>query len=190
MKVKEIEFDEVVSAEDIENGNVIICGHRLGFEHVKTFADIIDKHKNRFNHVYFDFFHSVNLDFDFTRNINIVDGYKSSVEIIKHIEMHCKYSRKAKFVFIDGWEEVEDKGDWFVRMLVVLSVVYRLVILISSRMPRRVDSARKHLPKKKVYMRLGKLSKLSKKHIYITNPSKYYKNKGIDKIQYYLFKGE
>lgn len=40
MKVKEIELDEVVSAEDIENGNVIICGHRLGFEHVKTFADI------------------------------------------------------------------------------------------------------------------------------------------------------
>ena len=28
-------------------------------------------------------------------------------------------------------------------------------------MPRRVDSARKHLPKKKDYMRLGKLSKLS-----------------------------
>lgn len=101
--------------------------------------------------------------------------------------MHCKYSKKAKFIFVDGWEEVEDKGDWFVRMLVVLSVVYRLVILISTRMPQRVDSARIHLPKKKDYITLGKLNKLSKKHIYITNPSRYCKNKGIDKIQYYLF---
>ena len=187
MKVKEIEFDEVVSDEDIQNGNVILCGHRLGLEYVQTFANIIDKYQNRFNYVYFDFFHSISLDLDFTQNITVVDGYKSSVEIIKHIEMYCKHSRKAKFVFIDGWEEVEDKGDWFVRMLVVLSVVYRLVILISTRMPRRVDYTRKHLPKKKDYIKLGKLSKLSKKHIYITNPSRYCKNKGIDKIQYYLF---
>ena len=41
--------------------------------------------------------------------------------------------------------------------------------------------------KKKDYIKLGKLNKLSKKHIYITNPSRYCKNKGIDKIQYYLF---
>ena len=187
MKVKEIEFDEVVSDEDIQNGNVILCGHRLGLEYVQTFANIIDKHKNRFNYVYFDFFHSISLDLDFTQNITVVDGYKTSAEIIKHIEMHCKYSRKAKFIFIDGWEEVEDKRDWFVRMLAVLSVVYRLVILISTRMPRRVDYTRKHLPKKKDYIKLGKLNKLSKKHIYITNPSRYCKNKGMDKIQYYLF---
>ena len=168
MKVKEIEFDEVVSAEDIQNGNVILCGHRLGLEYVQTFANIIDKYQNRFNYVYFDFFHSISLDLDFTQNITVVDGYKTS----------CKK---------DGWEEVEDKGDWFVRMLAVLSVVYRLVILISTRMPRRVDYTRKHLPKKKDYIKLGKISKISKKHIYITNPSRYCKNKGIDKIQYYLF---
>ena len=47
MKVKEIEFDEVVSDEDIQNGNVILCGHRLGLEYVQTFANIIDKHKNK-----------------------------------------------------------------------------------------------------------------------------------------------
>ena len=183
----EIEFDNIITDDDVGRGNFVLLGGRPGLEKIITIEKIIKKYHNKYDTLCFDFSYSFVNSINTVQSIQFVRDYTSGVEIIKLIEKFAQDSLSAKFVFIEEWNLLDSQQEWFVRMLGVLACEYKLVIIMVATLPKRVDERRNHLPIVKDFETLGIVYKLARKHIYTINRACYFKFKGKDKISFYLY---
>ena len=184
MKRKEIEFEGIITDKDIEKGNLILLVGRPAVGKTEVCSKIVKKYGNEYGYLFFDL--RGNEDSYWLKNIKRVIEYHTAVEIIKTIQKEVK--NNLKFVFIDYWQLIDDKDDWFRYMLVELALSNKIVITITSQLSRVVENRKNHLPLNKdlksifndIFLSSGKVVVISKPAIY-----------GIDlkkDLHYFLYK--
>lgn len=185
MKINELEFNDIITNEDLHDGNLILLASRPAVGKTKTCIELINKFKEKYDYIYFDLSVGGTNYWKLDR-LKIETDYKSSMEIIKSIEKFVE-NEKAKFVIIDYWQVVENQRDWFLRKLLEFSLVYKLVIIITSQLKRIVDKRKNHLPRHKDFRTIKNLSVLAKKIVVIGSPAIYGEDI-VDELKYYIYK--
>lgn len=185
MKFIEIDFDEIITKRDLNDGNLILLTSRPAVGKTQTCVNLIKKYKDQ-GYLYFDL-DSAGSDYWLQNNkdLQVCKEFMSSLEIIKTIEQKIK-SEKIKFVFIDYWQLVTDREDWFVKKLLSLSWSYKVVFVITSQLSRKVDGRRSHLPNLKDINNIKILGRLARKVIVISRPAMYYGSKEVEDKLHYL----
>lgn len=184
MKRKEIEFEQIITDKDIKRGNLILIAGRPAVGKTEVCSKIVKEYGNEYGYLFFDL--SGNEDSYWLKSIKRVIEYHTAVEIIKTIQKEIK--NNLKFVFIDYWQLIDNKEDWFRYMLVELALSNKIIIIITSQLSRVVESRKNHLPLNKdlksisndIFLSSGKVVVISKPAIY-----------GIDlkkDLHYFLYK--
>lgn len=184
MKINEVDFANIVTNKDLEDGSLILLTSRPAMGKTQTCLELIKTFKEKYDYIYFDL--SCGGTSFWKGNVKIDDEYKNSYDIIKSLEKFVK-RKNAKFVIIDYWQLVEDGRDWFIRKLLEFSWEYKLVIIIPAQLNYVVEKRKNHLPKIKDLKRFKHLYKFAKKIIAIGRPAMYGENVE-DKLNYYVYK--
>ena len=147
MKIIKSSFEELVTNEDLNKGKLILLASRPSVGKTYVCSNIMKKYADKYKWLYLNLeggsFEQYYLK-DFKEGV--VNEYLSSVKIIKAIEKHVK-DEKLKFVFIENWELVEDKNEWFIRMLRSFAIMKKLVIIVNSNLCRTLENRKNNLPK-------------------------------------------
>ena len=135
-KPEKIQFNEIISERDIKHGNVIVIYGRPAVGKTGTCYKIWDKYFYSDNFLYFNL-DGKDLSFWFKdiKSDCIINDFKTSVEIVKIIESKLK-TNAIKFIIIDSWLVVEDKGIWFKQKLINFLINNKIVFLITANIPR------------------------------------------------------
>ena len=185
MMIYKLNFDNIITKEDLNNGNLILFASRPGVGKTQTCIELIKSFKDNYDFIYFDL--SVGgTNFWQSQSLKIKTDYKSSLEIIRSIEKFVK-KENAKFVIIDYWQVVENQGEWFLRKLLEFSWEHKLIIIITSQLERLVEKRKNHLPKFKDFRNVKNIFKFARKIIVIERPAMY----GLDvedELKYYVYK--
>lgn len=184
MKPNGISFDDIISERDIENGNLILLAGRPAVGKTKTCCEILKKYEEKHKSLYFDL-SGHDTKFWIGENEGVILKYHSSVDIIKEIQSAIE-KRDIKFVFIDFWQVVGCKEEWFIRMLIELVYLKKLVIIVTTYLDMKVEKRKNHIPLLSDIYRVCSLSQRAKKIIAISY--EYFPNKD-SKYKYYLYRG-
>ena len=179
-----LELNQIVTKQDINDGSLIMISSRPAVGKTYTCNEIIKQFKGEYEYLYFNL-NGDRFSFFFNNSDkSVITEYHSSVEIIKRIEK--TWTEKLKFVFIDYWQLINDKGEWFLKILLELSWSLKLVIIINSQLDRKVDYRKKRLPKEKDLTKINPLYEYSKKVVVINRPAMW--SDVEDKMHYYIYK--
>ncbi|MDD3999284.1 MAG: DnaB-like helicase C-terminal domain-containing protein [Bacilli bacterium] len=169
MKPNQICFNDIITEHDIKNGSLILLAGRPGIGKTKTCCELVKKYDKTFKSLYFDLSgHSAKYWID--GNDGLILQYYSSIDIIKEIENTIE-KKEIKFVFIDYWQVVECKEEWFITMLLELAYSNKLVIVITTNLDRQVEKRKNHIPFLTDILRVCDFLHRTKKIIAITHNS-------------------
>ena len=135
LKPVKIQFDDLITEKDIEQGNVILLYGRTVVGKTKTCVKLCEKYFKDKPFIYFNLDGSKSIFLKEVKGDCLVNEYKTSVEIVKTIENTIK-TQEVKLVVIDSWQTVEDKGEWFKQKLINFAFTDKIVFLVTSNIPR------------------------------------------------------
>lgn len=186
MKPYKIEFDEIISDKDIKEGNLILLTGRPGTGKTLTCCRLVKKYEGRC--LYFNLAGEVLLHW-FKNGIpsNIISRYYTSVEIIKKIEDFIG-TKDFKFVFIDYWQLLDDQAEWFIKMLMDISYNYKVVVIITTQLPRELVSRKSNMPKSNGLVKMNNLGIWTRKHVVIDRKYLYETNNVEDDLEYFIYR--
>lgn len=130
-----IQFDDLISGNDIEQGNIILLFGRPAVGKTETCVKLCEKYFKDKPFLYFNLDGSNSIWLKDIKSDCLINEYKTSVEIIKTIDNTLK-TQYIKFVVIDSWQTVEDKGEWFKQKLINFAFANKIVFLITKNIPR------------------------------------------------------
>lgn len=135
-KTQRIDFDEIITAKDIAHGNVILIFGRPAIGKTETCYKICEKYAENYNVLYFSLDGNDLSYWNKKGNVkSIVNEFIPSVEIVKSIEKSIN-ADNVKLIVIDGWELLEDKGEWFRRKIISFAKTDKAIVLIMANIPR------------------------------------------------------
>ena len=169
MEKKIIKFDQIISQQDIDNGNLILLAGRPATGKTQTICELIKKYKKQYGYLYFDFDGNGSNHWLADEKNGIIKEYQSSVGIIQTIQKSI--DNNLKFVFIDYWQLVENTDVWFLRILSTLAFNRKLVIIITSQLDRKVIHRKDQIPITADFKTIKNLFIYSRKVIVIKPPS-------------------
>lgn len=178
--MKEIVLDEIISKNDLKNGGVILLTGRPAVGKTKTCAQLFKK--NLDYAFYIDL--ADNAEHFISGNKNFSNTFLTSVEVVKKIE---ELKSERKIFFIDGWENLNDKNDWFIQKLLCITYAYKLVVIITATLCKNVEKRKNHLPKIADFKGFGSLNKATK-IVVLNNLSRFDAQKQSDETKYFLYK--
>lgn len=189
MKHKEIKINDIITKKDLENGNLILLTSRPAVGKTKTCCELFKIYSKAFNCLYFDMTGEGSSYFFDSKDIKgVVNDYMSSVEIIKKIQYEAKHN-VLKVVFIDYWQLLDDKSEWFLKLLLEISWFYGIVFVITSQLPRNVENRKNHLPNNKDLSLIENLGNMARKQIVISRPAMYLNSSNIvDELKFYVYR--
>ena len=183
MERQNIDLKDIITNKDLKSGNLILITGRPAIGKTQTCVELMKQYENEYDCMFF------NLEGDyywFDRNDKrIIFNYNTAVEIIKKVQNDA--TEKLKFVFIDYWQLINDQNEWFLKMLLSMSWTSKLIFVITSQMPRSVESRRDHLPKRSDFNGIDLLYKSARKVIVIGRPAMYGEDVE-DELKYYVYK--
>lgn len=188
MIIKEIQIDGIITKKDLENGNLILLTGRPAVGKTRTCCELFKTYSKSFNCLYFDISGEESAYFFDYKNIKgVVNDYMSSIEIAKKIQYEAKHN-VLRVVFIDYWQLLDDRKDWFLKILLEISWSYGVVFVITSQLSRNVEKRKNHLPNRKDLDSIGNLGIMARKQIVIGRPAIYSSLPIADELKYYVYK--
>lgn len=189
MKHKEIKINDIITKKDLENGNLILLTSRPAVGKTKTCCELFKFYSKAFNCLYFDMTGEGSSYFFDSKDIKgVINQYMSSVEIIKKIQYETSHN-VLKVVFIDYWQLLDDKSEWFLKLLLEISWFYGVVFVITSQLPRNVENRKNHLPNNKDLSLIENLGNMARKQIVISRPAMYLNSSNIvDELKFYVYR--
>ena len=183
MERQSIDLKDIITNKDLKNGNLILITGRPAVGKTQTCVELMKQYENEYDCMFFNL-EGDSYWFD-KKDKRIIFNYNTTVEIIKKVQNDV--TEKLKFVFIDYWQLVNDQNDWFLKMLLSMTWTSKLVFVITSQLPRSVESRRDHLPKESDFKGIDLLYKSARKVIVIGRPAMYGSDVK-DELKYYVYK--
>ncbi len=189
MKYKEIQINDIITKKDLEYGNIILLASRPALGKTKTCCELFKHYSKIFNCLYFDMSGESNAYFfDYKNMKGVVNDYLSSVEIVKKIQYEAKHNA-LRIIFIDCWQLLNDKREWFSKMLLEISYFFGIVVVITSQLSRKVEKRKNHLPNKKDLNAIENLDSYTRKQIVIGRPAIYLDSSNIaDELKFFVYR--
>ena len=184
MKKREIDFKDIISAKDIENGNIIVLAGRPAMGKTSTCCELAKVFSKKFNYLFFDL--ASNGFYIYLKHKIVAYSFMSSLVIIKKIEDEIA-KNEVKLIFIDYWQLLNDKSEWFILKLREISIHHKVVFVISLQLGRKVENRKKHLPTRKDIKRV--FNHYVKKLVVLFSPAKYspvQTNNDLKFVEYHL----
>ena len=185
MSIKNINLKDIITEQSLKNGNLILMAGRPGMNQMCFYNKLTQK--KDYEWCYINLYNST---ISHLSKVMVIDKFLSSVEIIKSIDEILQTNYRLKYIVIDEWKVIEDKNDWFIWKLLVLSITYKVIIFVNYTLPKQVDYRENRRPILEDFDDCANLYRIAPKVIFVNNPNIYVDSPDTMNMEYVVYKNE